>query len=310
MKDELLPIPERDAILEDLGAGILEAIRRRDTEHPVFHGCIDWHSSTHGHWALFRIARTLPAQRDGAEAADASLTPEGMQREARDLASAPPFEMPYGRAWFLRLASERERWCAETGAPDPLKLRPIADALAGSMLDFYAGGAPGPKTPEYANDAWALLQLHHWFRHTSDEGKLGAVMDHVRRGFLGEGPAITFAEDKERPEFFSRFGNWATLIAETQEPGVLADFLKSHPVRDEDLAPVEPKPGAAHHLGMNWSRAWALRALGDVLEGERERMVRAYTAHVRTAMKHHETHGQDYRAYGHWVPQFAIYALT
>src|SRR5215469_8445701 len=30
---------------------------------PAFYGCLDWHSSVHGHWLLVRLVRTFP---DGA----------------------------------------------------------------------------------------------------------------------------------------------------------------------------------------------------------------------------------------------------
>ncbi|MHC5038968.1 MAG: DUF2891 family protein, partial [Planctomycetota bacterium] len=94
------PVPGRDAILLRMGEIIRKAILREDTEHPVFHGCIDWHSSVHGHWALFRIARILPGQQAGAVGADDSLSEKGIEAEIRFLRSHPRFEMPYGRAWF------------------------------------------------------------------------------------------------------------------------------------------------------------------------------------------------------------------
>ncbi|MDO5615886.1 MAG: DUF2891 family protein, partial [Cruoricaptor ignavus] len=28
--------------------------------HPSFYGCLDWHSSVHGHWMLVRLLKTKP----------------------------------------------------------------------------------------------------------------------------------------------------------------------------------------------------------------------------------------------------------
>jgi hypothetical protein len=28
--------------------------------HPAFYGCLDWHSSVHGHWMLVRILKSKP----------------------------------------------------------------------------------------------------------------------------------------------------------------------------------------------------------------------------------------------------------
>ena len=34
-------------------------VSQRDTEHVIFHGCWDWHSSVHGHWALLESAHLV-----------------------------------------------------------------------------------------------------------------------------------------------------------------------------------------------------------------------------------------------------------
>jgi hypothetical protein len=43
---------------------------------------------------------------------------------------------------------------------------------------------------------------------------------------------------------------------------------------------------------------------------ERKRFADAYEAHVRAGVRDHDRFVGDYAAYDHWVPQFAIYALT
>ena len=50
-------VPGRDAALIELGRAIHTAAQREDTGHAVFHGCYDWHSAVHAHWALLRVAR-------------------------------------------------------------------------------------------------------------------------------------------------------------------------------------------------------------------------------------------------------------
>src|SRR6516162_4932915 len=32
--------------------------------HPSFFGCLDWHSSVHGHWMLVKLLKTFPQIRD------------------------------------------------------------------------------------------------------------------------------------------------------------------------------------------------------------------------------------------------------
>src|ERR1700737_4880035 len=35
-------------------------VKRPTDLHPAFYGCLDWHSSVHGHWMLVRLLRTFP----------------------------------------------------------------------------------------------------------------------------------------------------------------------------------------------------------------------------------------------------------
>ena len=311
--------PETESVLDRLAPGIAEGIARKDTKHPVFHGNVDWHSAVHGHWALLRIARATGKHAGEAKAADASMTPEGIEAEAKILRENPAFEMPYGRAWFLRLAVEHDLW---SGGKDP-RLKGMAREVARSMLDHYAQFPPSPCSHDYLNASWALAQLHAWFRHAKDAQGLEAVQAIVRDRFLEIPIRLSLGTDASSPEFFSPLGNWAYLVATTQDAKVLQVFLDRQGIPDADLKPVEalhPYPHGLpekpmpipHQLGLNWSRAWALKALSKAAPGEkdRKRFEAAYRAHVDAAMKRHEAYGGDFWLYGHWVPQFAVYALT
>jgi hypothetical protein len=304
---------ERDLFLSQLGEMIARNILRHDTSHPIFHGCIDWHSAVHGHFALLRISRAT-GDRRFAELAERALDPQKLEREATTLRQNRYFEMPYGRAWFLRLAIEHAR---TTGNE---RLRKMADEVALSLLDFYREYPPTPFSREYSNASWALAQLAAYFRFTGDSTSHALVETLVRQRFMG--PGGSFAGDASTPEFFSEFGNWLYLVAEVEDADTLAAFLNSHPVSDAALRPVEkllPHPHApsavfhvaAHHLGMNWSRAWALRRLSLVApEPERQRFHDAFLAHVQVGIRDHLKYAGDFHSYGHWVPQFAVYALT
>src|ERR1700712_1752367 len=80
-------------------------VLRHDTIHPAFHGCIDWHSACHAVWALVAERGQSGDPRHDA-IIDSILMPAKLPAEAGVLAPRPQFEMPYGRAWFLRLALE------------------------------------------------------------------------------------------------------------------------------------------------------------------------------------------------------------
>ncbi len=309
--------------LERFSVMISSHIARRDTGYAVFHGCVDWHSAAHGHWALLRLARVEKVGEERARAADADLTDAGLAEELKLLRDNPAFELPYGRSWLLRLAIEDELWRDERRVPRSAALRALADEAAGSLLRFYQRYPATPFSSEYENASWALVQLHDYFAHTGDVKDRMKVDDLAGGSFLAAGD-VPFGADFGTPEFFSRFGNWAYAVLETQDAETVRAFLARRPIPDADLAPVtefmpyphspaaRPKP-IAHEFGLIWSRAWALRALSRspaVSPRDRERFTKAYQAHVEEGLRQLDRFGGDYETYGHWVPQFAVYALT
>lgn len=297
------------SFLDRLVPIIQKAIERKDTDHAVFHGCYDWHSAVHGHWALLRIARSTRKHQGAVQAVERSLRPEGLRKEAELLAAKPEFELPYGRAWLLRLAIEWE----QSTAKDKERLRSLGDQAAHSLIQYYITRLPTRLSAEYKNDAWALRQLHAWLRHRGESAQaLKKIDGWIHSSFVKPVDGPTFAEDAKRPEFFSRFGNWVYLVLETQDEPTRKAFLEAHPIPDQDLVPVAVGPKAIHHLGMNWSRAWALKSLlrHTTDAGARKKLQAAFDAHVEAGTKAHAERVGEYLAYDHWVPQFAVYALT
>lgn len=287
--------------LHEVGGLIEAAIARRDTRHAIFHGCYDWHSAVHGHWALLRLSRVLGEPRFAA-AATAALTPERVAIEARLLRDQPGFELPYGRAWFLRLAIEH---AIATGGD---ALAGMAAELARSLVDHYDRVAPSPASREYASASWALVQLHAWARHAGDATLAGWVAGQVEAHFLEPGEVPGFDHDRRERDFFSPRAGWLYLIARTQPPATLARVLDAAALDHRQLAPVRVT-GAAHHYGVNWSRAWMLHRLA-ILDPGTALYREAFAAHVETGLADHARAVGDYHAYGHWVPQFAVHALT
>jgi hypothetical protein len=81
---------------------------RKDTNHIIFHGCIDWHSSVHGHWGLLWGAKQSSADTLTNTLLNRFKNTKNVQQEMILLEKYPDFEMPYGRAWFLMLARDME----------------------------------------------------------------------------------------------------------------------------------------------------------------------------------------------------------
>jgi hypothetical protein len=254
-----------------------------------------------------------------AERADARLDDDAIEEVAAELRAEPEYEMPYGRAWLLRLVSEHEEWHRERYGQPSLRLRALGDQTAASLLTSFAASPPDPRIGDYRNGSWPIAQLVANARHTKDRALEAKVVDLVESRFATR--PVTWAEttDEDPSAFFSSWWSWVYVIATTFDRDRTLSLLRPESIPDEALTPI-PDPGVAndvHHLGINWSRSWAIKAfarhtiakLGAQHE-QSKRLVAAYHAHVLAGRERHFRYRGNYLAYDHWVPQFAVYAIT
>ena len=108
---------------------------------PAFYGCLDWHSSVHGHWLLARLARQYPESEYAQPAREAlaqSLTREHLLAETAYVSAKGrrSFERPYGIAWLLQLAAELEEWDDPQAAAWRENIRPLETALVARLTDW------------------------------------------------------------------------------------------------------------------------------------------------------------------------------
>jgi hypothetical protein len=275
-----------------------EHVVRHDTVHPAFHGCIDWHSACHAVWALLAW-RGLGGDRRYDAIVDNILMPAKLAAEAEDLAARPQFEMPYGRAWFLRLALEDRLVTGST------RLTFMARDLAASLVAQYRGRSIDPFAREYANPCWALINL---LDYAEVEGRtdLAAAAREIASGMAGYLDRLPSEADEETwPDFMAVTPMYCEAMlrcgaatAKDIEQKVRTRLLKLQPV----TAPRKP-----HHFALNFSRGWTLLALGAGLNDER--FISLALDHIETNLHHPSWWRGDYRAVSHWVPQFGIFAL-
>ena len=292
---------DRTAMLKELIEPVAVCVRRRDTKHAAFRGCVDWHSAVHGTWALVAYTRVTKDRRFVGLIAN-RLAAGNIAKERELLRRRPSFEMPYGRAWFLRLAIEHERTFRSEA------LSGMADDVARSLIARYKNAPPDPLSREYDNASWALIQLWHFGRHRGSVEISRFVEGVVRQYFLN--PASPCPVQVERgawPDFMSVCGNWAylaSLVLTRAQMRTWIARLLPHPGR---IQPVT-RPRRPHHYGMNFSRAWGYwriyKSTGDL------RFRRLFTRHFGSQYQRRRWWAGNYDAVGHWVPQFGIYALV
>jgi hypothetical protein len=285
-----------------LAMAVSQAVARNDTDHAAFCGCIDWHSAVHGTWALVAYARmTGDRQHDGLVAQ--VLRSDKLDAERDLLRSRPEFEMPYGRAWFLRLAREH---ALDRGGD---RLKPMADDVLASLLDFYRDLCPDPCRGSYGSDSWALINMAEYAAWSGNAAALAAVRGWVEARFVSHGgePAYVL----EHGHFMGVASNWAWLVSKVLPQAKFDSWAEAFFAR----AGGQPTPVTApvnwHHHGLNFSRCWGLWALHEASASAsaKQEFLDAYLAHFHAGYDAPDKWRGDYRGVGHWVPQFGLLAL-
>jgi len=302
----------------------IERVDKVDGDKTLFHGCFDWHSAVHGHWALFRMdQRGSGIHHQRVIEVSQRFTPQKISSVIKELEESPQWELPYGRAWLLKLVIEHEKWGKRNNVQLPLNWRQLGDTTADSLINYYVEGdsmrPPNILSNQYKNDCFSIVQLSDYYQHTNNRKKR-VLDDYISKSFVENIPHIDPELDYEARAFLSPFWSWIYLLAKTQSNETLNELVKVKDMDEKSLRPLPPQeiaPRKVHHLGMNWSRAWAIKSLAIRLK---ETMLEeAYHAHIEQGLKVHKRFVENnpdieekeaYYAYYHWVPQFALYSIT
>ncbi len=296
----------RQEYLHVLAETVEKSFLSRDTTHPVFCGCIDWHSSVHGAYALLTAAR-LTGQTRWARVVDTALEPDGLQAELAFLKRGElEHELPYGFSWFLKLAHERERGWSKH---DLLPLATEISARLGHWVFSLSDEAVvhHAQRREYGNLSWTLLNLWNWGVWKGDTELVENLRAFTRARLLRLDQACLPSLDHTTDEFFpaslQRCRALLTILSSEES----STWLASHQHGCGALSPLTMFP-TAHSAGLNFSRSWGLWALFQHTQDPVFRGL--YANHIVTHMSMPQYWREDYRKYGHWVPQFGIYAIA
>lgn len=292
--------------LSALAVPIAEGIARRDTTHPAFCGCIDWHSCVHGHYALCTLSR-LTGESRWSDLAESLLIPEKLEQELVCIRKGGlNEELPYGYAWFLKLAQDRQRFFQKDD------LHPIAVELAQRLAQWilslsYDDVVTHARNRAYGNVSWAVLNLWEWAQWNEEPELADAISAFAREHLLPLDQALPPSCDHLTDEFFpaalQRTRAILTILPRNETGAWLSDYL----AEDLQLEPVR-HPAFPHSAGLNFSRCWGFWELFQYTKNPayRDQYVRHFVMHV----SHPEYWRDDYKKYGHWVAQFGVYALA
>ena len=292
--------------LSALAVPIAEGVTRQDTTHPAFHGCVDWHSCIHGLYALFTVSR-LTGEPYWSDLAESLLIPEKLDQEFACIQNGElNHELPYGFAWFLKLARDRQRFFQQDD------LQAIAGELARQLEQwiFSLSGSDlltHARHRAYGNVSWAVLNVWEWAQWNHEMGLAEALSAFTREQLLPLDQVLPPSFDHLTDEFFPAALQRTRAILTILPRNETDTWLRTYLAEDVQLEPVH-RPAFPHSAGLNFSRCWGLWDLFQYTRNPRYRD--QYVRHVVTQMNHPEYWRDDYKHYSHWVAQFGVYALA
>jgi len=289
---------------------------------PAFYGCLDWHSSVHGHWLLVRLMRHFPEASFSAAAKQAlnqSLTPEKIQGEIANFQRLPFFEFPYGVAWLLQLAAELHEWNNAQAKEWRIVLEPLEKLIASNLHRWIDALKLPNRTGMHNQTAFAFGLILDWARITENTDFAQLVENKARQFYLSDrnyslefeplgydfsSPGLAEADLMRRVLPTTAFTDWLTTFLPQIPVENTANWLEPNIVDN-------PKDYMESHFhGLNLSRAWMLEGIiSGLLNGDR----RIKT--LRSVAVHHRRSGlagvvSEHYAASHWLGTFAVYLIT
>ena len=299
-------------------------VRNPKALHPAFYGCYDWHSSVPGHWMLVRLLRMFPNLPEAGQIRKAigkNLSKENILSEVAYLKqkNRQSFERTYGWAWLLKLAEE-----LTLSSDDDVKrwsenLKPLADALVVSYLNFLPKQTYPIRTGVHPNTAFGLAFAFDYAKTTGNEklatliserSELTVAKDANYPGAVEPGGEISFLQRLMEADLMRRvmgqaeFYRWFRRFLPQLSAGGPRSLL--HPATVSDRS----DPKLVHLDGLNLSRAWCMRSIASALprnDPARRVLSRSARLHASDALVH--VASGDY-AGEHWLASFAVYLLS
>ncbi|MFK3781330.1 DUF2891 domain-containing protein [Agrobacterium sp. NPDC089420] len=287
--------------------------------HPIFYGSYDWHSCVHSYWMLARLLRRFP---DGHAAADiralfdAQFVPDKVAVECAYFArpTARGFKRPYGWAWLLKLATElvlhaEDRWSRN--------LAPLAGVITQRFRNFLPLLTYPVRVGTHFNTAFGLRMAAD-YAHVTQDDAFAALLHETALRWYGEDTDCPAWGEPSGDDFQSSALIEAECMRRLLPPDVFLpwfDRFLPRLVHREPATLFRPATvtdrtdGKIAHLdGLNLSRAWCWRSLGNALpenDDRRSLLIAAAENHLAAGLPHI---AGDYMG-EHWLASFAVLAL-
>lgn len=300
-------------------------VRSPKAMHPAFYGCLDWHSSVHGHWLMVRLLRTqdMENRQDLIDQLDISFTESNLNAELayfNRANSGSSYERPYGLAWYLQLMTELRQW-EDPKAKQWLKiLMPLENKIIENISNWLPKLAYPIRGGEHSQTAFAFGLMLDSADESGNEALAALIRDRSKTYYLADrqcplayepsgqdflSPCLAEADLMRRVLPKEEFGQWLNKFLPAIPANGDGSWIKVARVTDRSDGKL------AHLDGLNLSRAWMLEGIAGGLSKADPRR-----KSILAAVKHHKeaalpvVMGDLHYMGSHWLGSFATYLLT
>ena len=289
--------------------------------HPSFYGCLDWHSSVHGHWMLLKLLKTFPdiAEKDkiirvlSTSFSEANILGETAYFEKYKTSNT--YERTYGWAWLLKLDEELLSW------NDPLgkKWRADLQPLTKKILELWTGYLPKQTYPNrtgvHPNTAFGLVFALDWARATGNKTFESQIIEKSKNFYLTN-QKVPAQFEPDGSDFLSPSLEIADLMRRVLAPAAFLKWFdgfyeKAGIDRITKMPVVSDRTDMqiVHLDGLSLSRAWCMKGIAKSLpSGHRYKKLFQTTAESFLQKTLPNVTSGNYGG-DHWLASFAVYAI-
>jgi len=289
--------------------------------HPVFYGCLDWHSSVHGHWLLVKVLKTFPmiADRDSIiSCLSNSFDAEKIKTEVeyfKKYTGSNTYERTYGWAWLLQLDNELLSWYNEQGQQWHKTLQPLTETIVQLWKAYLPKQTYPNRTGVHPNTAFGLAFALDWARATGDTAFENTIENKAQLFYLNNQKVPAYFEP-DGSDFFSPSLEAADLMRRVLNQKAFVAWFNTY-YEERSITQLTQLPVVSdrtdfqivHLDGLSLSRAWCMKGIAGALPAghpkrklfteNASRFIQATLPNVISG-----NYGGD-----HWLATFALYAL-
>lgn len=302
-------------------------LKAPDKLWPSFHGCYDWHSGVHNHWALVKLLKNypnIPEAKAIKSKLELSFNANNILGELEYLKTheEESFEFPYGTSWLLKVADELAKWDNPSAKIWLKNLQPLCNYISESYKKIWPNIPKATFTGDhYASSLGISFALDYATTTKDDELKeilvTGAkkyysrikdfplVQEPFGYDFMSAGLLITDLMRKVLPQ--EKYVEWLQVFS--------PEMFTTEGVKK--VFAVEKKEThigyAAHWDGFHLNRIWCMNGMMQSMPQN------TLSPDVKTAWINAQREMWDYSQASigkgnydidHWLSSFSVYALT